>query len=81
MASLCLRITYRSVKQSQAHRQWWVFKTQSFDTIFFFKIGKFYELLHMVTFVSYLFEWQKPIQTDHEMFFIFFFKGRGCWRA
>ncbi|XP_055323471.1 probable DNA mismatch repair protein Msh6 [Sitodiplosis mosellana] len=28
-------------------RQWWVLKSQHFDTILFFKVGKFYELYHM----------------------------------
>ena len=30
-----------------ALRQWWVFKTNHFDTVLFFKMGKFYELFHM----------------------------------
>lgn len=30
-----------------AMRQWWEFKKQHFDTILFFKMGKFYELFHM----------------------------------
>ena len=30
-----------------ALRQWWVFKSNNFDTILFFKMGKFYELFHM----------------------------------
>lgn len=34
-------------------RQWWVLKSQHFDTILFFKVGKFYELYHMV--IRYLF--------------------------
>lgn len=32
----------------QGMRQWWVLKSQHFDTILFFKVGKFYELYHMV---------------------------------
>ena len=28
-------------------QQWWKFKVDYFDTILFFKLGKFYELLHM----------------------------------
>lgn len=34
-------------KQTPAIRQWWVFKAKNFDTILFFKMGKFYELFHM----------------------------------
>ncbi|XP_056646514.1 probable DNA mismatch repair protein Msh6 isoform X1 [Diorhabda sublineata] len=30
-----------------AMRQWWVLKSQHFDSILFFKVGKFYELYHM----------------------------------
>lgn len=30
-----------------ALRQWWVFKSNNFDTILFFKMGKFYELFNM----------------------------------
>lgn len=30
-----------------AMRQWWQFKKKHFDTILFFKMGKFYELFHM----------------------------------
>jgi DNA mismatch repair protein MSH6 len=33
--------------QTPAHRQWWVFKSNYFDTVLFFKMGKFYELFHM----------------------------------
>ncbi|XP_023303172.2 probable DNA mismatch repair protein Msh6 [Lucilia cuprina] len=28
-------------------RQWWVLKSESFDCVLFFKVGKFYELYHM----------------------------------
>lgn len=28
-------------------RQWWELKSKHFDCVFFFKIGKFYELYHM----------------------------------
>uniref|UniRef100_A0A1A9WE19 DNA mismatch repair protein n=1 Tax=Glossina brevipalpis TaxID=37001 RepID=A0A1A9WE19_9MUSC len=28
-------------------RQWWVLKTDNFDCVLFFKVGKFYELYHM----------------------------------
>ncbi|KRX84160.1 DNA mismatch repair protein Msh6 [Trichinella sp. T6] len=34
-------------EQTPAHRQWWQMKSQHFDTILFFKVGKFYELYHM----------------------------------
>ncbi|XP_034940997.1 probable DNA mismatch repair protein Msh6 [Chelonus insularis] len=33
--------------QTPAIRQWWVLKSKYFDCIFFFKVGKFYELYHM----------------------------------
>jgi len=33
-------------KQSQAQQQWWAIKSDHFDTILFFKMGKFYELYH-----------------------------------
>ncbi|CAH1773939.1 unnamed protein product [Owenia fusiformis] len=29
------------------HRQWWDIKAKLFDTVLFFKVGKFYELYHM----------------------------------
>lgn len=28
-------------------KQWWELKSKHFDCVFFFKIGKFYELYHM----------------------------------
>ena len=28
-------------------KQWWEMKSQYYDTILFFKMGKFYELFHM----------------------------------
>lgn len=28
-------------------RQWWELKSEHFDTVLFFKVGKFYELYHM----------------------------------
>lgn len=28
-------------------RQWWELKSDNFDTVLFFKVGKFYELYHM----------------------------------
>lgn len=31
----------------QAVRQWWELKSQNFDCILFFKVGKFYEMYHM----------------------------------
>ncbi|CAL1537586.1 unnamed protein product [Lymnaea stagnalis] len=34
-------------KQTPAMRQWWELKTDHFDTVLFFKVGKFYELYHM----------------------------------
>ncbi|GFR92090.1 DNA mismatch repair protein Msh6 [Elysia marginata] len=34
-------------KQTPAMRQWWEIKTKHFDTVLFFKVGKFYELYHM----------------------------------
>lgn len=32
---------------SPCQRQWWLIKADHFDTILFFKMGKFYELFHM----------------------------------
>lgn len=34
-------------KQTPGHRQWWTIKSQHFDTIILFKVGKFYETYHM----------------------------------
>ncbi|KAK7479072.1 hypothetical protein BaRGS_00029664 [Batillaria attramentaria] len=34
-------------KQTPAMRQWWEMKAKHFDTVLFFKMGKFYELFHM----------------------------------
>ena len=34
-------------EQTPGHQQWWLFKANHFDTILFFKVGKFYELYHM----------------------------------
>ncbi|RUS83473.1 hypothetical protein EGW08_008789 [Elysia chlorotica] len=34
-------------KQTPAMRQWWELKSKHYDTILFFKVGKFYELYHM----------------------------------
>lgn len=34
-------------KQTPAMRQWWVLKSEHFDSVLFFKVGKFYELYHM----------------------------------
>ncbi|XP_073972274.1 DNA mismatch repair protein Msh6 isoform X2 [Rhodnius prolixus] len=33
--------------QTPAMRQWWEMKSKNFDSILFFKLGKFYELYHM----------------------------------
>ncbi|VDP11054.1 unnamed protein product [Heligmosomoides polygyrus] len=34
-------------EQTPGHRQWWTIKSQNFDTVLLFKVGKFYELYHM----------------------------------
>ena len=34
-------------KASPAMTQWWEFKAKHFNTVLFFKVGKFYELYHM----------------------------------
>lgn len=34
-------------KQTPAQKQWWEMKARHFDTVLFFKMGKFYELFHM----------------------------------
>ncbi len=34
-------------KQTPAQRQWWEIKGNNYDTVLFFKMGKFYELFHM----------------------------------
>ncbi|KAF2367994.1 DNA mismatch repair protein MutS clamp [Trinorchestia longiramus] len=34
-------------QQTPCHRQWWKFKSQHFDTVLFFKMGKFYEFFYM----------------------------------
>ncbi|XP_067666471.1 DNA mismatch repair protein Msh6-like [Haliotis asinina] len=34
-------------KQTPAMRQWWELKMHHYDTVLFFKMGKFYELFHM----------------------------------
>ncbi|KAK6041899.1 MutS domain I protein [Cooperia oncophora] len=34
-------------EQTEAHVQWWNFKSKNFDTLLFFKVGKFYETFHM----------------------------------
>ena len=34
-------------QQTEAQKQWWQIKSQNFDTVLFFKVGKFYELFHM----------------------------------
>ena len=33
-------------KETPAMKQWWEFKSHHFDTILFFKVGKFYEIFH-----------------------------------
>lgn len=33
--------------QTPAMRQWWEMKSQHYDCVLFFKVGKFYELYHM----------------------------------
>ena len=33
--------------QTPGQRQWWELKSDNFDTVLFFKMGKFYELFHM----------------------------------
>ncbi|KAF7991283.1 hypothetical protein HCN44_002845 [Aphidius gifuensis] len=33
--------------QTPAMRQWWILKSQYYDCVLFFKVGKFYELYHM----------------------------------
>lgn len=32
--------------ETPGHRQWWEIKSKNFDTILFFKVGKFYEFYH-----------------------------------
>ena len=34
-------------QQTPAQHQWWKLKSAHFDTVLFFKMGKFYELFHM----------------------------------
>ncbi|VDM49405.1 unnamed protein product [Toxocara canis] len=34
-------------QQTPGHRQWWLAKSAYFDTVLFFKVGKFYEMYHM----------------------------------
>ena len=34
-------------QQTPAMRQWWAMKAEHFDSILFFKLGKFYEVYHM----------------------------------
>ncbi|XP_075263259.1 DNA mismatch repair protein Msh6-like isoform X2 [Convolutriloba macropyga] len=34
-------------EQTPGHQQWWLFKVDHYDTVLFFKVGKFYELYHM----------------------------------
>lgn len=35
------------ISLTPAMRQWWELKSKHFDTVLFFKVGKFYELYHM----------------------------------
>ena len=35
------------LKQTPAQQQWWDLKSQHYDVVLFFKMGKFYELFHM----------------------------------
>jgi DNA mismatch repair protein MSH6 len=49
-----LKVDYRELekheggkKLTEAKRQWWELKSQYFDTVLLFKVGKFYELFHM----------------------------------
>lgn len=35
------------IKQTPGMRQWWQLKSQHYDCVLFFKVGKFYELYHM----------------------------------
>ncbi|KAB7498351.1 DNA mismatch repair protein Msh6 [Armadillidium nasatum] len=39
-------------KQTPAMRQWWELKSDHYDTVLFFKMGKFYELFHMDAILS-----------------------------
>ncbi|XP_028280111.1 DNA mismatch repair protein Msh6 isoform X2 [Parambassis ranga] len=34
-------------KQTPGMRRWWLLKSEMFDTVIFYKVGKFYELYHM----------------------------------
>lgn len=40
-------------EQSPGMKQWWIFKAQHYDTVLFFKVGKFYELYHMDADIGY----------------------------
>ena len=47
-----LKIDYRELekhdkKLTDAKKQWWELKSQYFDTVLLFKVGKFYEMFHM----------------------------------
>lgn len=45
-----MRMTWIYCLTSSFHQgvhQWWELKEQHFDTVLFFKVGKFYELYHM----------------------------------
>lgn len=38
---------FKANKISEGQRQWWEFKSQNFDSVLLFKMGKFYELFEM----------------------------------
>ena len=38
---------FKEKKISEGQRQWWEFKSQNFDSVLLFKMGKFYELFEM----------------------------------
>ncbi|ESO12543.1 hypothetical protein HELRODRAFT_187909 [Helobdella robusta] len=64
-------------KQTPAMKQWWVLKSQYFDTLLFFKMGKFYELFHMdaVIAVNELGLLFMKISTNNEHFHVKIFES------
>ena len=38
---------FKAAKVTEAQRQWWELKAKNFDSVLFFKMGKFYELFEM----------------------------------
>lgn len=44
---LCCGFFNFSLSNLQGVRQWWILKSDNFDCVLFFKVGKFYELYHM----------------------------------